>query len=134
MFLHNTSWWFPDACKRQCKDDKCCGLHRYNPKLNQFCCGGVVADEPSGCTIKFPAFNTETHVCLYGQTVGRPTNCPPNNVMYFCCGGIVVKLPVKKCEPPDDYPDETCCGPFIYSMEFDNCCSNFIGRQTLWSP
>ena len=134
MFLHNTSWWFPDACTRQCKDDKCCGLHRYNPKLNQFCCGGIVADEPSGCTIKLPAYNTETHVCLYGQTVGRPTNCPPYNVMYFCCGGIVAKLPVNKCEPPEDYPDETCCGPLIYSMEFDMCCGNFIGRQTLWSP
>ncbi|KAI0219416.1 hypothetical protein LSAT2_029044 [Lamellibrachia satsuma] len=117
-----------NACKRESPDDICCGLHRFNPNAGQFCCGGVVADEPSSCTVKWPAYNIDTQVCLYGKTVGRPTNCPPSNVTYFCCGGIVANMPVNKCEIPDDEVnvDMECCGLKEYSVELYTCCGKYL--------
>ena len=104
----------------------------FNPAAGQFCCDGIVVDEPTGNTTTGPVYNIDSQVCLYGQTIGRLT--PSGDVVYFCCGGIIYSMPVVKCVIPnkgDINLDMECCGMEMYSVEVYDCCANFIGKPTL---
>ena len=113
-------------------DEECCGLQRFSPYVGQFCCGGTVAYEPEGCGIIAPAYHITKQVCLYGETIGRDTDCPAdNNIRYFCCGGVIANVPVMPCVLEEDFPDEICCGVNRMSMEWNVCCGTFTGKTTL---
>ncbi|KAK2186965.1 hypothetical protein NP493_183g02016 [Ridgeia piscesae] len=113
-----------NACKRDSPDDICCGLLPFNPAAGQFCCGGVVVDDPTGNTTKAPAYDTTSQVCLFGQTIGRLT--PSGDVVYYCCGGNIAKLPVNKCHISDDNVLIGCCGLELYKKGMHDCCGNFV--------